>query len=141
MLQNKTRAQRGLPPYQPPKKGWDISPPRSAPEKLVEVSPSSRSAIRTQHAGRHATARKAQKRATAAALKRRNEEQDALGLARVYFNLDGAHERSPHLAANVKRRVQDIAEAISERDGVPFTTAMATVEGTLRGLVESAGMA
>lgn len=140
MLQNKTRFERGLPPYESPCADWDQPIDRIPPELLKSVPASTRRERRARSADRRVTAKKAQRRATLASLKRRQEEQNMLGLARVYLNTDGAHERSPQVARNATRRVHDIAEAISERDGVPFTTSIKTVEGELLNLAQSAGI-
>lgn len=140
MITQKTRAERGLDPYVSPKKAWDPAVAVPAAEVLVEKEPSSRKERRAQATNREVTQRKSQKRATAQWLKQRHEQHNLLGIARVYLNTDGAHERSPEVAKNATARVHKAAEAVSQRDGIGFEQALKVVEGDLLNVATSAGL-
>lgn len=95
---------------------------------------------RMQAVDRRVQARKNSRRATTQWLADRHRQHNALGLARVYLNTDGAHERSPEVAKNATARVHREAEAISKRDGIPWTQAIKVIEGDLLKLAQSAGL-
>jgi hypothetical protein len=139
MITNKTRAERGLAPYVSPKKDWDERT-HVVPEVLVAMEPSSRAARRAQDMGRRVQAHKNQARATRAQFARAQREYNQIGVARVYLNLDGAHERSPHVARNVTARVYREADAVWSRDRIPWTGALKKVEGQLMNVATSAGL-
>lgn len=140
MITQKSRAERGLKPYVSPKKDWDAAVVTLEPEVLVEKAPSSRKDRRSQATDRKVQARKNSARATRQWLEQRQGEYDTLGVARVYFNTDGAHERSPECARNATRRVHQAATTISQRDEIPWDRAIKVVEGDLLNVLTSAGL-
>jgi len=92
---------------------------------------------RAQRAGAARSVKRGARRRGAQNHRQENERQNMIGVARVYLNVDGAHERSPQVAKNATKRVHDIADAISQRDGIPWTQAIKIVEGELMKLVQA----
>lgn len=136
----RTRAERGLEPYKSPKKSWDAAGPVSTHKVLVEREPSSRAARRALARARKADAREGQRRATKDWFAERQRHSNAIGVARCYFDVDGAHQRSPQACRNATARVHREAEQVSKRDGIPYTTALKKVEGQMLQLLTDAGL-
>lgn len=153
----KTRAERGLPPYESPKKDWDVTftggvvqnekptrqqlraAARDAGER-PEVRPSDRQHLRKRSRDRSVMLAKSSARSTRQQIKRTYDEQSALAVARVYLNLDGAHERSPQLSRNVTRDVHRQAELLAKREEIEFTAALKQLEGGLLTIATNAGL-
>lgn len=113
---------------------------RAGDPRIRTVEPTARKVRRVQATARKVGSRKRQKMATDRWFRERHQRHNALGIARVYLNTDGAHERSPEVARNATQRVHREAERISKRDGIPFTAAIKVVEGDLMNLAHSAGL-
>ena len=110
-----------------------------------DVRPSNRQHLRARSRDRSVMLAKSQARATRLQLKRSHDEQSALAVARVYLNLDGAHERSPELSRNVTRDVHRQAELLAKREGLEgweerFPGALKQLEGGLLTLATNAGL-